>query len=201
MKPYLSIPRDALAQLLRASGSPLTPEQYLASLPEVSDNKKFKSRAMAAAVSKYFLLVVAVLGVLILPFAGLDFENVIIVVGLVTVTFFEYRVHRYFREGNPAAPSLGYRNQSCFAGAILIYCLYHAFAPMQIPHDTMTLIEENNLIDKNTLRSLVQVFYLGIAVVAGGSQYGLAWYYRTAGGKSAPSHPIHPTEISAGGMG
>jgi hypothetical protein len=185
MNPYLSIPRDALAELLRASGSPFTPEQYLALLAPVSVNTKFTSRAWTAAISKYFLLVVAVLGVLILPFGGFDLENLVIVAGLATVTFFEYRVHRYFSEGNPAAPSLGYRNQSCFAAAILIYCLYHAFAPLQIPHDEMALIEQNNLIDAKTLRSLTQVFYLGIAIIAGGSQYGLAWYYRTAAPKSA----------------
>lgn len=185
MNSHLSIPRDALAELLRASGSPLTPEQYLASLPPIAVYNKFTSRAWTAAVSKYFLLVVVVFGVVILPFAGFTFENVLIVIGLATVTFFEYRVHRYFLEGNPAAPRLGYRNQSCFATAILIYCFYHAFAPLQVPHDAMTLIEQNNLIDDKTLRSLMQVFYLGIAIIAGGSQYGLAWYYRTAAPKAS----------------
>jgi hypothetical protein len=187
MNPYLAIPRDELAKLLRDSGSPLTPEQYLASLPPPvpmnSKYDKFPSRALAAAVSKYFLLVVAVLGVLVLPFAGFTLENLIIVVGLAAVTFFEYRVHRYFREENPAAPGLGYRNQSLFAGAILIYCLYHAFAPIQIPHDDVMLLEQNNVIDNKTLRSLMQIFYLGIAIIAGGSQYGLAWYYRAAAPK------------------
>jgi hypothetical protein len=206
MNPYLFIPREALTELLRAAGSPLTPEQYLASLPQVTVNKKYASRATAAAVNKHCLLVVAILGVVLLPFLGFTIENLIIAVGLITVTFFEYRVHRYFREENPAAPSLGYRNQSCFAAAILVYCLYRAFAPAPISHDTMTLIEENNLIDNNTLRSVTQIFYLSVAIVAGGSQYGLAWYYRTAATKTplAPppfNHPIHPTETSTGGTG
>ena len=180
MNPFLSIPRQALAELLRASGSPLTPEQYLASLPEVGVYKKFAGRAKAAAWNKYFLLVVAVLAVLCLPFLGFDFENLIIAAGLVTVTFFEYRVHRYFRENNPQAPSLGFRNQSCFAAAILIYCLYHAFAPFQIPLETQSLVEENNLIDLNTLKSMARLFYLIVAIVAGGSQFALACYYRSA---------------------
>ena len=45
MEPLISIPREALAELLKASGSPLTPEEYLASLPGVGIYKKFSSRA------------------------------------------------------------------------------------------------------------------------------------------------------------
>jgi hypothetical protein len=180
MNPLISIPREALAELLRASGSPLTPEQYLASLPESGAFKKYPGRAWAAAVNKYCILVVAILSVVLLPFLGFDVENLIIVAGLATVTFFEFRVHRYFCENNPQAPSLGYRNQSCFAAAILIYCLYHAFFTFQLPVQDMNLVEENNLIDPGSLKSLARIFYLGIAIVAGGSQYGLACYYRSA---------------------
>ena len=180
MNPFISIPREALAELLRAAGSPLTPEQYVASLQEADVYKKYPGRAWAAAISKYCLLVVAILSVVLLPILGFDIENMIIVVGLVTVTFFEFRVHRYFRENNPEAPSLGYRNQSCFAAAILIYCLYHAFAPLQLPPQDMNLIEENNLINPSTITNIGRIFYLFIAIVAGGSQYGLACYYRSA---------------------
>jgi len=180
MNRFISIPREALAELLRASGSTLTPEQYLASLPELSTYKKYPGRAKAATVNKYCLLLVAVLAVVCLPFLGFTFENLIIAAGLVTVTFFEYRVHRYFRENNPEAPSLGFRNQSAFAAAILIYCLYHAFAPLQLSHDAMSMIEENNVMDVSTLNSLVRMFYLSVAVLAGGSQFALAWYYRSA---------------------
>ena len=61
----------------------------MASLPQLGMGpySKYPSRAVAAAISKYFLLVVAVLGVVGLPFVGFDFENIIIVAGLVTVTF------------------------------------------------------------------------------------------------------------------
>jgi hypothetical protein len=180
MNPLISIPREALAELLRAAGSPLTPEQYLASLPELSTYKKYPGRAKAATWSKYFLLVVAVLAVVCLPVLGFGFENLILAAWLSTVTFFEFRVHRYFRDNDPRAPSLGFRNQSCFAAGILIYCLYHALSTFQLPVQDMNLIEENNLIDLDTLRSLARVFYLFIAVVAGGSQFGLAWYYRSA---------------------
>jgi hypothetical protein len=180
MNRLISIPREALAELLRAAGSPLTPEQYLASLPDLGVYKKYPGRAWAAAVSKYCILVVTVAGVLLLPVLGFDFENLIVEAGLVAVTFFEYRVHRYFRENNPEAPNLGFRNQSCFAAAILIYCLYHAFAPLQLSSQDMTLVEENNLIDPNTLKNIERIFYLGIAIIAGGSQFALAWYYRNA---------------------
>ena len=180
MNRLIPIPREALAELLRASGSPLTPEQYVASLSEMDTYKKYAGRAWAAAANKYCLLVIAVLAVVCLPLLGFSFENLIIVAGLVTVTFFEYRVHRYFCENNPAAPSLGFRNQSAFAAAILIYCLYHAFTTFQLPFQTQNLIEENNLIDPATLRIFVRFLYLFIGLVAGGSQFGLAWYYRGA---------------------
>ena len=49
MNSMISIPREALAQLLQASGSPLTPEQYLATLPELNMFKKYKSRATAGS--------------------------------------------------------------------------------------------------------------------------------------------------------
>ena len=185
MNPFITIPRESLAELLRNAGSPLTPEQYLASLQQVQQSnpfRKYRSRAVAAAISKYSLLVVAVVAVLLLPVLGIDFENVIITVGLVTVTFFEYRVHRYFRENNPKAPGLGYRNQALFATAVLIYCLYHAFATYRMPPG-MNLVEENNLIDPGTLKAIVRFSYLFIAVLVGGSQFGLACFYRSAKGK------------------
>jgi hypothetical protein len=180
MNPLVSIPRDALAALLQASGSPLTPEQYLATLPEFSVYKKYKSRAVAAAINKYSLLVVAIFGVVTLPFLGFTLENVVIVIGLVTVTCFEFRVHRYFKENSPLAPSLGFRNQSLFAAAILIYCIYHSFSTFQLPAQDMGLVEENNMVDPGMLKTFVRLFYLIVAVVAGGSQFGLACYYRSA---------------------
>jgi hypothetical protein len=179
MKPLISIPRDKLAELLQASGSALTPEQYVASLPTQDAFKKYPSRAWAAAISKYFLLIVAALGVLTVPFLGFDFENVIIVIGLVTVTFFEYRVHRYFLEDNPQGPILGFRNQAAFAAAILIYCLYHALVPANV----VIPPEYRDLMDPSTagmVQSFERSFYLIVAIVAGGSQFGLAWYYRCA---------------------
>jgi len=179
MKPTISIPREALVQLLQASGSPLTPEQYVASLPEVSEFKKYPSRARAAAMSKAILLLVTIFAVVfVFFFPGI--ENGIILVGLALVTFFEYRVHRYFREENPKAPGLGFRNQSAFAAGILIYCLYQGFSTFQMPLQAQTLVEENNLIDPDMLTTVARLFYLFIAVTAGGSQFGLAWYYRNA---------------------
>src|SRR5271170_7656847 len=105
MNPLISIPREALAELLRAAGSPLTPEQYVASLPEINTYKKYPGRVKASAWSKNILVVVAVLAGLSLPF-NFDFEDVIIVIGLATVTYFEFRVHRYFSEHDPKGPGL-----------------------------------------------------------------------------------------------
>ncbi len=47
MKPTVNIPREKLAELLQASGSTLTPEQYTASLPGMGPVVKFPSRALA----------------------------------------------------------------------------------------------------------------------------------------------------------
>lgn len=179
MNPLISIPREALADLLRAAGSSLTPEQYVASLPEVTIYKKYPGRAWAAAISKYCLLVVTILAVMCLPVVGFDFEDLIIVAGLAMVTYFEFRVHCYFCENNPKAPSLGFRNQSCFAAGILIYCLYHALAPASIAIPS----EYREVMDPSTtglVQGFERLFYLIIAIVAGGSQFGLAWYYRNA---------------------
>ena len=187
MDPLISIPREALAELLKAAGSPLTPEEYIASLPNIRTCQRYSSRAKAAAVSKYVLLVATVIGVLLTPlfwrFFGFNLENSIVTAGLVVVTCFEYRVHRYFRERDSRAPGLGFRNQSGFAAAILIYGLYHASSLSQVPLPGQMMYETNNAINPDTLNLLQssgRIFYLVLGVVGGLSQFGLAWYYRTA---------------------
>ena len=178
MNPLISIPREALAELLQAAGSPLTPEQYLASLAGGGAGNKYASRARAAAWSKPILLLVTILsGVFLLFSPGV--ENVIVLAGLAVVTFFEYRVHRYFREGNPAAPGLGFRNQSAFAAAILIYGLYHAFVPSQIklPDEYREVMDPDMT---GMIQGFERTFYLIVGILGGVSQFGLAWYYRSA---------------------
>ena len=176
----INISREALTALLQASGSPLTPEEYLASLPDSGEYKSYPSRARAAALSKSILIIVAVLSAIwiCLPI-GFSIEGVIIVAGLVAVTFFEYRVHRYFREENPKAPGLGFRNQACFATGILIYGLYHALFPhpLEIPAEYQDMIDPSQLA---MIPALERVFYLVIGGVGFASQFGLAWYYRSA---------------------
>ena len=44
----------------------------------------------------------------------------------------------------------------------------------------MAMVEENNVIDPKTLQPWCEMFYFVIAVIAGGSQFALAWYYRSA---------------------
>jgi hypothetical protein len=182
MNPLISIPRDELAELLRLAGSPLTPEQYVASLPEMAATKKYPGRARAAAVSRNTLLVVAVLSFVLLPAFGITVESVVIVAGLAVVTFFEYRVCRYFREDNPLAPDLGFRNQSAFAAGILAYGLYHAAVPTRIPSSMDDLIDPSMMA---AMQGLERIIYLVVGVVGGVSQFGLAWYYRSA--RSAPA--------------
>ncbi len=181
MKTSYLIPREALASLLQATGSAMTPEQYVASLVDANAFRKYPSRSWVAATSKYFLLIVAVLSVSCLPVLGFSLENLIVAAGLGVVTFFEYRVHAYFRENDPRAPILGFRNQAAFAVAILLYCLYHAFATYHFSAQDQILIEQNNLIDPGTLKGVMRLFYLFIAALAGGSQFGLACFYRSAG--------------------
>ena len=180
MKPTINIPREKLAELLQASGSALTPEEYTAALPGTGAFVKFPSRARAALWSKNVLILVLVLSVLITLF---DFgvENIILLIGLGAVTFFETRVHRSFWEDNPEAPTLGFRNQCCFAGGILIYGLYHALVPGQISAEIPSELRE--FIDSSTMNSLVLLTrgaYLVIGMVGGVSQFALACYYRSA---------------------
>jgi len=186
MDRLVSIPRESLAQLLQAADSPLTPEEYLASLsnlppvPEAGPDpfRKYRSRAVAAAFSKYFLLIAAIIstGLTCTPI-GFGIEGIIVSVSLIALTYFEYRVHSGFRDHQPEAPLLGFRNQSAFALFILIYCLYHAFAPVQIPADYREAMEPDMT---GTIQLVVMVSYLAIAIVGGLSQFGLACYYRAA---------------------
>jgi hypothetical protein len=201
MSRYVSIPREALAELLQALGSPLTPEQYLATLPppapgevssapsaDLSPYRRYKSRAIMAAMSKYTLLVIAVFGVVIVPFIGSYLENGIVLIGLITVTFFEYRVHRYFRSNDPRAPSLGYSNQAGFAAGIVVYCLYHALIPYRLSNDMQGLLQGSG-IDEQMVKTMERGFYLFIAALAGGSQFWLACYYRRAQVEPLPATP------------
>jgi hypothetical protein len=181
MKPSVTIPREKLAELLQASGSALTPEEYTASLPGTGSHRKYPSRARAAAWSKNVLIFVLILSVLF-TFTDFGIENILIIIGLGTVTFFETRVHRYFWDDDPAAPELGFRNQGGFAAGILVYGLYHAFVPSQIPPEYKDLIDPSMI---GTLQAMERISYLVIGIVGGVSQFALAWYYRSAGGSEA----------------
>ena len=180
MKPTVNIPREKLAELLQASGSTLTPEEYTAALPGTGAFRKFPGRARAAAWSKNVLIFVLVLSVFITLF---DFgvENIVVLIGLSAVTFFEMRVHRYFWEDNPEAPVLGFRNQCCFAAGILVYGLYHAVVPGQIAGQIPA--EYREYMDPsmtNLILVMTRGAYLLIGIVGGISQFALAWYYRSA---------------------
>jgi len=179
MKPSIHLPREKIAELLQASGSTLTPEEYAASLPPLAAFAKYPGRARAAAWSKNILILVTVISVLVALF-DFGIENLIIVIGLGTVSYFETRVHRYFREDNPAAPGLGFRNQSGFAAGILIYGLYHAVAtsPVTLPPEYRDLVDAPTLL---LIEEVTRLAYLVVGIIGGISQFALAWYYRVAG--------------------
>ncbi len=180
MDRLVSIPREALAALLKASGSPLTLEAYLNSLREFDGYEKYASRQTAATWSKYFIQIAAIVsGLAICIPANFGFEGVLVTVILAGITFFEFRVYRAFRDRKPEAPTLGFRNQSAFATFILIYCLYHAFAPMQIqvPGELREYMDPDI---GPLIRTVTIATYLIIGVVGGISQFGLAWYYWAA---------------------
>ena len=183
MERSLSIPRQALADLLRSSGSALTPEAYLASLQQGAAFETYPSRATASWWSMCILACAAVLSLVWIP---LDFplESFFIVGLIVLFTVIEYRVHRGFAELNPNAPVLGFRNQSGFALAILVYGLYHAFAPL--PASMQTLIDSLNSIDSTMpplIKTILRIGYLTLGVVGGASQFALAWFYLRARGR------------------
>ena len=95
---------------------------------------------------------------------------------------------------NPAAPSLGFRNQAAFAAAILLYGLYHAVVPtpVAIPADYREMMDPSLT---GMIRPLEQLFYLVIGIVGGISQFGLAWYYRLA--HIAPKAQARPVAAPA----
>jgi hypothetical protein len=178
LSPLVSVPRDALAQLLQAAGSTQTPEEFVAALPEIAAHQKYAARASAAAWSKYVLYVVAAFALLCTVFS-FDVENLIILIWLSIVAFFESRVHRGFQQGNPGAPDLGFRNQAGFAAGILVYGLYHAATV-----GSSTLLDQlNGSFDSPMLAAIelgMRGFYLLIGLVGGVSQFWLGWYYRGA---------------------
>ncbi len=200
MKPTINIPREKLAELLQASGSTLTPEEYTAALPGTGAFVKFPSRARAAAWSKNILIAAVVVSALFALAAVPDFfhtlrysfhpdpspvsdggdngvEDVIVLIWLSVVTYFEMRVRRYFLENKPNAPSLGFRNQCCFAAGILIYGLYHAFVPSPMPAQIKELADADTL---SMVQGILKAGYLAIGIVGGVSQFALACYYRSA---------------------
>jgi hypothetical protein len=148
-------------------------------------NPKYRGRISAAWWSKTILAGAAVISVLILPFS-LDLETVVVVAGVLTVTFLEFRVHRYFLTGDPRGPDLGFRNQSGFAAGILLYGLYHAFhvTPLEslIPPEMIGYIDQPTL---DFMKSMIKNAYLAVGILGGASQFGLAWYYRGAKTPSA----------------
>ncbi len=143
-------------------------------------NPNYRGRISAAWWSKTLLAFAAVLSVIILQF-GFDLGDALVVAGVLTVTFFEFRVHHYFLTGDPRAPDLGFRNQSGFAAGILLYGLYHAFHPTDI--QALISPELAGYIDEPTIESMKMMIkngYLTVGILGGLSQFGLAWYYRNA---------------------
>jgi hypothetical protein len=183
MKPSIHLPREKIVELLQASGSTLTPEEYAASLPPVQAFTKYPGRARAAAWSKNILIFVTVISALVALF-DFGIENTILLIGLATVSYFETRVHRYFREDNPDAPQLGFRNQAGFAAGILVYGLYHAVvtSPTTLPPEYRDLVDAPTM---QMIQEMTRLTYLIVGIVGGISQFGLAWYYRSAQSKDA----------------
>jgi len=179
MDRFVSIPREALAALLKTAGSPLTPEQFVATLSQADDFRKYPGRASVSIVSKYMMLVAVILSAIwtCLPF-GFSIEGVLVTLILAVITYFEFRVHAAFRDRDPVAPTLGYRNQLGFVALIVVYCFYHAFAPMQVPAGYREIMGDPDT--TRLIRFVTIGTYLTIGVVGGISQFCLAWYYRSA---------------------
>ncbi len=143
-------------------------------------NPKYRSRISVAWWSKTLLAIAAGLSVLLL-IPDFDWWTALAVAGVLVVTFFEFRVHRYFLTGDPRAPDLGFRNQACFAAGIMMYGLYHAFYPLSIqamiPPELRDFYDESQI---DLMQSIVKNGFLVVGILAGASQFGLAWYYRSA---------------------
>jgi len=143
-------------------------------------NPKYRGRTSTAWWSKTILAVAAVISVL-LVLIDFDWADALVVVGVVAVTFFEFRVHRYFLTGDPRAPELGFLNQSFFAAGILLYGLYHAVYEPQIqalvPQEILAYLDETSI---ELMKATIKYGYLTVGLIGGVSQFGLACYYRGA---------------------
>jgi hypothetical protein len=141
---------------------------------------QYRARLSTAWWSKVILAGASLLSLLIL-ICDFDWWGALIVAGVVAVTFFEFRVYRYFATGDPRAPGLGFRNQACFAAAILMYGLYHALFPQPLqsvlPQWYLDFIGADSV---DYLQGTIRDGYLVVGIVGGLSQFWLAWYYRGA---------------------
>ena len=150
----------------------------------MESNPKYRGRISTAWWSKTILAVAAVISVILVLF-DFDWVDALVVAGVVAVTFFEFRVHRYFVTGDPRAPDLGFRNQSCFAAGILLYGLYHAvYAPQLQALMPQELLDYVDVASLEFMKTTIKYGYLTVGILGGISQFGLAWYYR---GAKAPS--------------
>lgn len=179
MNPLISVPRQALGDLLRKSGSKYrTPEEWLASLKETKLYTLYPGRARAAAVSAYFLIAAAVISILCV-FISFCFENVLLAIIITGIAWVEHFTLRGFRTWDKRAPIMGCYNQIVFASIIVLYGTYNAFltGPIQIPADYKDSIDPDML---GWVSSGEKLFYILVAVIGGGSQYLMAWYYYRA---------------------
>jgi hypothetical protein len=188
MPKFVHIPEEVLAALLREAGHPESVEQYLAATGAQAGavrHERLVRRARAAYWSRFWLTLSAAvtwLGVA----GGPDVEGLIAGVLLTGMTVVEFRVYRFFTEGDARGAIYGWWNQCLFAALFLIYGGYHGtfvtIPPMA--SEAMTYLNAGgdgggaDVLPNVT--QLVQFTYYSIGLVGAVGQFTLACYYRAA---------------------
>lgn len=173
----VQIPEDVLDDLLRQAGINDAPKQFLGRHKhKITAGEIYQKRAKVAYWSIMWLGFSAMFS--LLCFAKFrDFEDFISVVSLGAMTYTEFRVRKWFIEGDSRGSIYGYWNQTGFAVFFLIYGAYHALTPPELLSSPI-FSEVFGAEQLALIATTVKMCYAIIGIVCAACQYSLALYYK-----------------------
>ena len=159
---------------------PLSDEQLQVLVSAKVQRKKLDRAAAVAATSGWITAVLAALGA---PFALFGPEAAVMVLGMATVAYHEFKGRRLLKALDFAAPRLLGFNQLAFAGLIIAYSIWQIYGALTGEgYYAQAIANEPMLAD--TLEPLEELYtFISLAVYATlivGTilfQGGTAWYY------------------------
>ena len=184
----IQVPEDVLKDLLRRAGIQDDPQQFLNSHKhKVTAGEIYQKRAKVAYWSIMWLgfsTMFSLFGFVLYR----DFEDFISLVILGAMTYTEFRVRKWFIEGDIRGSIYGYWNQTGFAVFFLIYGAYHTLTPPELLSNPQ-LAELAGQELMNMVGMMTKISYALIGIVCGACQYSLALYYKRS---------LHPENLGAG---